>query len=173
MRKFLPAAILMLATLFPAGISAAEREPADLLIVRAHLLTMNERREVIRDGVVAIRGERILAVGEASLAARFNARRTLDARGALVLPGMVNTHTHASMTVFRGLGDDVPDRLRRFIFPLEQHFVGVDLGRCDLTDHLRGIGVAARRAFVGERVDLPEQLAIDGGAERDVRTGGD
>jgi len=84
---------------------------------------MNERREVIRDGVVAIRGERIVAVGGPDLAARINARRTLDARGALVLPGMVNAHTHASMTVFRGLGDDVPDRLRRFIFPLEKHFI--------------------------------------------------
>jgi len=123
MRKFLPAAILMLATLFPARISAAEPEPVDLLIVRGHVLTMNERREVISDGVVAIRGERIIAVGEAGLAARFKARRTLDARGALVLPGMVNAHTHASMTVFRGLGDDVPDRLRRFIFPLEKHFI--------------------------------------------------
>ncbi|MEY4088067.1 MAG: hypothetical protein RJB55_338, partial [Verrucomicrobiota bacterium] len=84
MRKFLPAAILMLATLFPARISAAEPESVDLLIVRGHVLTMNERREVIRDGVVAIRGERIIAVGEAGLAARFKARRTLDARGALV-----------------------------------------------------------------------------------------
>lgn len=123
MRKLSTAAFLMLASLLPARTFAAEPEPADLLIVRGHVLTMNDRREVIRDGVVAIRGERIIAVGEAGLAARFNARRTLDARGALVLPGMVNAHTHASMTVFRGLGDDVPDRLRRFIFPLEKHFV--------------------------------------------------
>ena len=123
MRKLPTAAILMLATLLPVRTAAADPAPADLLIVRGHVLTMNERREVIRDGVVAIRGERIVAVGGPDLAARINARRTLDARGALVLPGMVNTHTHASMTVFRGLGDDVPDRLRRFIFPLEKHFI--------------------------------------------------
>ena len=123
MRKLPTAAVLMLATLLPVRTAAADPAPADLLIVRGHVLTMNERREVIRDGVVAIRGERIVAVGGPDLAARINARRTLDARGALVLPGMVNTHTHASMTVFRGLGDDVPDRLRRFIFPLEKHFI--------------------------------------------------
>ena len=123
MKKLPTAAVLMLATLLPVRTAAADPAPADLLIVRGHVLTMNERREVIRDGVVAIRGERIVAVGGPDLAARINARRTLDARGALVLPGMVNTHTHASMTVFRGLGDDVPDRLRRFIFPLEKHFI--------------------------------------------------
>lgn len=123
MRKLPTAAFLMLATLLPVRTAAADPAPADLLIVRGHVLTMNERREVIRDGVVAIRGERIVAVGGPDLAARINARRTLDARGALVLPGMVNAHTHASMTVFRGLGDDVPDRLRRFIFPLEKHFI--------------------------------------------------
>jgi len=123
MRKLPTAAVLMLATLLPVRTAAADPAPADLLIVRGHVLTMNKRREVIRDGVVAIRGERIVAVGGPDLAARINARRTLDARGALVLPGMVNTHTHASMTVFRGLGDDVPDRLRRFIFRLEKHFI--------------------------------------------------
>ena len=122
MRNLSTAAVMMLAALLPTQ-AAAQPEPADLLIVRGHVLTLNERREVIRDGVVAIRGERVVAVGGAELAARFAARRTLDARGALVLPGMVNAHTHASMTVFRGLGDDVPDRLRRFIFPLEKHFV--------------------------------------------------
>ena len=84
MRKLPTAAILMLATLLPVRTAAADPAPADLLIVRGHVLTMNERREVIRDGVVAIRGERIVAVGGPDLAARINARRTLDARGALV-----------------------------------------------------------------------------------------
>jgi cytosine/adenosine deaminase-related metal-dependent hydrolase len=102
---------------------------ADLLITRARVLTMNAAREIIPDGVIAIRGERILAVGPASLAARYRAQRTIDARGALALPGMVNAHTHASMTLFRGLGDDVPDRLRRYIFPLEKSFVDRDVVR--------------------------------------------
>lgn len=102
---------------------AATPLPADLIITHAHILTMNPAREVIRDGAIVIRGERILGVGPAAIAARYTAPKTIDARGALALPGMVNAHTHASMTIFRGLGDDVPDRLRRFIFPLEKNFV--------------------------------------------------
>lgn len=97
--------------------------PADLIITHAHVVTMNARREIIEDGAVIIRGSRIIAVGPAALATQFTAPKTIDARGNLVLPGMINTHTHAAMTVFRGLGDDVPDRLRRFIFPLEKNLM--------------------------------------------------
>jgi 5-methylthioadenosine/S-adenosylhomocysteine deaminase len=59
-----------------------------------------------------------VAVGPSSIATRYLAARTIDAAGDIVMPGMINAHTHASMTVFRGLGDDVPDRLQRLIFPL-------------------------------------------------------
>jgi cytosine/adenosine deaminase-related metal-dependent hydrolase len=59
--------------------------------------------------------------------ARYRATRTIDARGGIVMPGMINTHTHAAMTVFRGLGDDVADRLRRFIWPLEAKVVDAEL----------------------------------------------
>ena len=61
--------------------------------------------------------------GPAAIASHYRAPKTLDAGGDFVMPGMVNAHTHASMTVFRGLGDDVPDRLTRFIFPLEHTLV--------------------------------------------------
>jgi cytosine/adenosine deaminase-related metal-dependent hydrolase len=123
MRSPAAVAIVLLSALFAAAAHAAEPASVDLLITRGHVLTLNDQREVIRDGVVAIRGERIVAVGDSALATRFRAKRVIDARGGLVLPGMINAHTHASMTVFRGLGDDVPDRLKRFIFPLEKHFV--------------------------------------------------
>ncbi len=103
--------------------AATPRPPADLLITNGRVLTMNATREVIADGCIVIRGERILAVGPAALAAQYAPARTIDARGGIVMPGMVNAHTHLAMTVFRGLGDDVPDRLRRFIFPLERNFV--------------------------------------------------
>ena len=103
--------------------AAPPRQPADVIIVHAHVVTMNEKRDIFLDGTVVIRGTQVLAVGPAALAADYTAGKIIDARGGLVLPGMVNTHTHASMTVFRGLGDDVPDRLRRFIFPLEKNLV--------------------------------------------------
>ena len=117
---------LLLASAAPAWPAAAP-ERADLLVKNAYVVTMNEQRDVHPDGVVVIRGERLVAVGPAALAERYRTDRVIDARGGLVLPGFINTHTHASMTVFRGLGDDVPDRLRRFIFPLEKALVDRDL----------------------------------------------
>lgn len=110
-----------------ASAQPAALTPADLVIINAHVVTMNDAREMHERGVVVIRGERILAVGPAAIAANYTAAKTIDAAGGLVLPGMINTHTHASMTVFRGLGDDVPDRLRRFIFPLEKALVNREL----------------------------------------------
>ncbi|NBQ58493.1 MAG: amidohydrolase, partial [Opitutaceae bacterium] len=125
--------IILLSLLTPA-ISPAQPvtntpalQPADLIITHAHIVTMNATREVIPDGAVIIRDARILAVGPSAIALQYTAKKTIDARGDLVVPGMINTHTHASMTVFRGLGDDVPDRLRRFIFPLEKNLIDREL----------------------------------------------
>ena len=101
--------------------------PADLIVTNAHVVTMNARKDVIENGAVIIKDSLILAVGPGALADRYVAPKTIDAGGDLVLPGMINTHTHAPMTVFRGLGDDVPDRLRRFIFPLEKNLVDREL----------------------------------------------
>lgn len=122
--------ILLIMTALTAivrGQPLPSRQPADLIVTNGYVVTMNDRREIIEDGVVVIKNSRILAVGPAALAAQFTAPRIIDARGALVMPGMVNTHTHASMTVFRGLGDDVPDRLRKLIFPLEKAMVNREL----------------------------------------------
>ncbi len=125
--RLLARPVFLLAALLAAAAGAVAQSPAvipaDLIVTRARVITMNAAREVIDDGAVVIRGEKILAVGPAAIAAAYSAPRTIDARGGIVMPGMVNTHTHIPMTVFRGLGDDVPDRLRRFIFPLEKSFV--------------------------------------------------
>ncbi len=117
---------LFLFPLFPMTAPAAP-QPADLIITRAHIVTMNAAREIIEDGAIVIRDSRIVAVGPSSIATDYSAAKTIDARGDLVFPGLINTHTHASMTVFRGLGDDVPDRLRRFIFPLEKNLIDREL----------------------------------------------
>ncbi len=54
---------------------------------------------------------------------------SLDAKGGLVTPGLINCHTHAPMSLFRGLGDDEPDRLQRYIFPLEAKYVSPEFVR--------------------------------------------
>ena len=102
-------------------------ESVDLIIRNGTVVTMNADREVFPSGSVVVGGSRILAVGDASTEAAYRAERVLDARGGLVLPGFVNTHTHVSMAAFRGLADDVEDRLRRFIFPLEKELVDREL----------------------------------------------
>ena len=108
----------------PVNLTAFDpAQTVDLIIKHAYVVTMNRSKDIYEDGAVVIKGGRILAVGPAAIAANYRSAKIIDAGGDLVMPGMINTHTHASMTVFRGLGDDVPDRLQRFIFPLEHKLV--------------------------------------------------
>jgi 5-methylthioadenosine/S-adenosylhomocysteine deaminase len=128
MRFLLPAlAAYLCVSLLAAQPVSTSLQSADLIITHAHVITMNAAREIIEDGAVIIKDARILAVGPAALAAHYTAPKTIDARGDLVMPGMINTHTHASMTVFRGLGDDVRDRLSKLIFPLEKNLIDREL----------------------------------------------
>ncbi|WP_414663417.1 amidohydrolase [Horticoccus sp. 23ND18S-11] len=121
--------LLRLSAATAAAVTSCGRaaESADLIVTNGYVLTMNDRKDIHENGAVIIKDARIIAIGPASLAAQFTAPKTIDARGAIVMPGMINTHTHASMTVFRGLGDDVPDRLRALIFPLEKALVNREL----------------------------------------------
>lgn len=130
-RTALPLVVVGLVVLACAATVSAQpspgRQPADLIVTNGYVVTMNDAKDIVENGVVVITGGRIVAVGPAALAAQYAAAKTIDARGAIVMPGMINTHTHVSMTVFRGLGDDVPDRLRKLIFPLEKALVDRDL----------------------------------------------
>ena len=116
------AAPILFATIGDA-LHAATAQPADLIVIHAYVVTMNASKEIYPDGAVVIKDGHIAAVGPSTIANGYVAAKTIDAGGDIVMPGMINTHTHVSMSVFRGLGDDVPDRLQRFIFPLEHKLV--------------------------------------------------
>lgn len=96
---------------------------ADLLLLNGTVLTLNGKQQSFLPGGVAIGAGVILEVGPSdSVAARYRAKKILDVEGCTVLPGLVNGHTHAAMTLFRGLADDLPlmDWLQQHIFPAEQ-----------------------------------------------------
>ncbi len=95
---------------------------ADLLLHNALVLTLEPGATPIPEGFVAVKGGKISAVGPAAAVRELPpARQSLDLAGALVLPGLVNTHCHAPMVWFRGLADDLPLKnwLTDFIFPAE------------------------------------------------------
>jgi 5-methylthioadenosine/S-adenosylhomocysteine deaminase len=94
----------------------------DCLLHNALVLTMEPGTAPISDGFVAITGDKIAALGQALTSQDLPpARQRLDVQGALVLPGLVNTHCHAPMVWFRGLADDLPLQkwLTEVIFPAE------------------------------------------------------
>lgn len=112
--------------------AAAFAQPVDTLWTARYVLTQDPQRRVIQNGAVAIRGERIVAVGPAAeIAAKHPARQRLDRPDAILAPGLINTHTHAAMSLFRGIADDLKlqDWLEKFIFPAEAKNVSADFVR--------------------------------------------
>jgi 5-methylthioadenosine/S-adenosylhomocysteine deaminase len=95
--------------------------PFDILISNGTVLTMDERDRIIENGAMAIAGDTIAAIGPADQFKNLTASKHIDARGGIVMPGLINTHTHASMTCFRGLADDLDlmTWLHEYIFPAE------------------------------------------------------
>ena len=111
---------------------AAALQPVDLVVRDGTVVTMDGQRRVIAHGAVAIGSGRIAAVGtEAEVDAGFRGAQTLDARGGIVIPGLVNAHTHAAMVLFRGIADDLKlmQWLQDYIFPAEKNNVTAEFVR--------------------------------------------
>jgi len=95
----------------------------DILLTNAHVLTMDERFTIWLPGSVAVAGGAIVDVGD--LGNRYQAAETLDCGGRVVMPGLINAHTHAPMTLLRGLADDLrlDVWLMGYMMPVEREFV--------------------------------------------------
>jgi 5-methylthioadenosine/S-adenosylhomocysteine deaminase len=135
---------------------------------------MNEQHEIIEDGGIAVAGSRILETGPAGeMIAKYPDADHLEERHGLIMPGLINTHTHAAMACFRGLADDLPlmQWLQEYIFPVEAkltpdivyHSTLLSIcemiksgttGFCDMylfaADVARAADEAGMRAWVGE-----------------------
>ncbi|MEJ7848437.1 MAG: amidohydrolase [Pyrinomonadaceae bacterium] len=97
-------------------------QSVDLLILGGTVISMDGERRIIEDGAVAVKADKIVAVGKrVDIMRGRTAKRTINAAGKFVIPGLVNTHTHIPMTLFRGISDDLDlqDWLTKFIFPAE------------------------------------------------------
>jgi 5-methylthioadenosine/S-adenosylhomocysteine deaminase len=105
---------------------------ADILLTHAIVITMDPEFRIIPDGAVAVHGQMIVAVGPTKdLEAEFDADHVYDGGGKALIPGLVNAHTHASMTLLRGLEDDqrLDVWLLGYMMPVEREFVSPDYCR--------------------------------------------
>jgi 5-methylthioadenosine/S-adenosylhomocysteine deaminase len=103
---------------------AKEAVSVDLLVTGATIVSMDPDRHVIENGFIAVRGDQIVAIGQDAVSyfpKGIVAKTRIDASGKLIIPGLINGHTHIPMTLMRGLKDDVvlDDWLYKFIFPAE------------------------------------------------------
>lgn len=100
-----------------------------LIIDGGTVVTMG-RKGIIRNGVVVVENGRIVDVGKsAELKQKYSGYEKIDAKGKVVIPGLVNTHQHAAMSLLRGYADDFPlkEWLEKWIWPLEKHMTGRDI----------------------------------------------
>src|SRR2546428_595074 len=129
MRARFIAALLALAAV---GAGQPARRAVSLVVIGGTVVSGNATHQILTPGAVAINGTDIVGVDRPdAIAERYNAAETIDARDQLVLPGLINTHTHAPMVMFRGLADDLAlmDWLQKYIFPAEAKTVSPEFVR--------------------------------------------
>ncbi len=115
-KLLLVAAAIMLAACGSHGTAV------DTIWTARYVVTMDPQRTVIEDGALAISGDHIVEAGpRATIDAKYTATQRLDAGDAIITPGLINTHTHAAMSLFRGIADDLKlqEWLDKYIFPAE------------------------------------------------------
>jgi 5-methylthioadenosine/S-adenosylhomocysteine deaminase len=113
-------------------LAQAQRQTVSLILTGGIVVTMDPASRVISPGAVAIDGRNIAAVDTpTAIASRYASQTVIDTSGQVVMPGMINTHTHAPMVLYRGLADDLAlmDWLQKYIFPAEAKTVTPDFVR--------------------------------------------
>ncbi|MEH6584155.1 MAG: amidohydrolase family protein [Halioglobus sp.] len=104
----------------------------DLIVYADYLLTMEPGRPVLKDAAIVVSGSKIIALGSRSeIDKQYVATRSISGRQRVLLPGLINGHTHSAMTLFRGMADDLDlmTWLNQYIFPMEGRFVSPEFVR--------------------------------------------
>ncbi len=104
-------------------------EKVDCIVSGEHILTMNECLDIVHNGAVAVKGGMITDVDSAeNILKKYASAHSIGGQGRLVLPGFINTHTHAAMVYFRGLADDLPlkDWLEKHVWPAEKRLLSAE-----------------------------------------------
>ncbi|UJF17975.1 amidohydrolase [Vibrio sp. SS-MA-C1-2] len=120
---------VIISTLLLGGCSTLSTNyNADLVIKNGQILTINNDKETFKNGVVVIKDDKIIAVGDQALLKQYQAKDVIDAEEGIVMPGMINTHNHLPMIAFRGLGEEgISNRLFAYFFPLESEKLSREL----------------------------------------------
>jgi len=112
--------------------TALSAAPADWILTARYVVTSDAQHRIIEDGAIAVQDDHILAVGpRGEILKAYQAKQRLDRPNAAIMPGLINTHTHAAMSLFRGIADDkvLQDWLEHYIFPAEAKNVSPDFVR--------------------------------------------
>ena len=107
-------------------------QKVDTLFTNAHVLTMDGEMNQYNPGAVAVSGDSIVAVGfESEIKKEYSGSETIDCKGKVLMPGMVNAHTHVPMTLLRGIADDLrlDVWLQGYLWPVEREFVSPEFVR--------------------------------------------
>jgi 5-methylthioadenosine/S-adenosylhomocysteine deaminase len=160
------AAALMAAV---AALSAqAGARQVSLVVNNAIIITMDAMGRVIQNGAIAVDGADIVGVDTTdAIRKQFRGTDTIDAAGQIVMPGLVNTHTHAPMVMFRGLADDLPlmEWLTKYIFPAEAKTVSPELVRA-------GTRLAALEMIQSGTTTYADMYYFEEEIARETRTAG-
>ena len=122
MKKYLIGVFVFLFAVSAFGQRKTQTNSVDLIVRGGSVVTMDAQGRVLENGAVAVRDGKIIAVGNSDeIARRYSAQQVIDASGKAVIPGLINTHTHAPMALFRGIADDLDlnEWLTKYIFPAE------------------------------------------------------
>jgi 5-methylthioadenosine/S-adenosylhomocysteine deaminase len=149
--KFLSAAFLSILFLFSnynfaqTNRSIPPRLIADLAIVGGTIVSMDKDRRIIGDGAIVVQKGKIVKIGKRTdVMKNLRPKQIIDATGKVIVPGLINTHTHVPMTLFRGIADDLDlnEWLTKYIFPAEGKNVTEDFVRVGtqlgLAEFIRG-----------------------------------